>query len=87
MTPFGSTFDGVLPSVLILGFAAGLLSQRLRTLSLAILGLGFVWACLIASDEPAVALEAFALGAANAAVGVVASALPLLIVERLRPTR
>ena len=73
---------GVLPTVLILGFIAGTLSQRPRTLSVTILALGLFWACLV-SD---VFFGAFALGATNALVGVLAGALPWVIVDRLRPT-
>ena len=72
----------MLPTVLIPGFIAGTLSQDLRTLSVVILALGLSWACLV----PDVFFGAFALGAANALVGVLVGALPWVIDDRLRPT-
>lgn len=80
------------PAVLIVGFAVGLVSGRVRTLGLTALALGLVWAGLIAisaADSIADLAPAFVVGVANATVGIaVGAAIRLVAVgmSRLRPT-
>lgn len=60
------------PLILLLGFVVGCLTLRLRTLVLAVVGLGLAWGVLIVLSASLDDLAAACLiGAANAAVGVV----------------
>ena len=80
------------PAVLLVGFAVGLLSARVRTRALTVLALGLVWASLIAisaADNIPDLPPAFVVGAANAAVGIAVGAAIRLIalgMSRLRPS-
>ncbi len=65
----------MIPTLLFLGLVVGLLTSSLRTLGLAVAALGLVWAAaIVAGGSHDAFLAAFALGTANAAVGVAAGA-------------
>ena len=71
----------MIPTLLLMGFVVGLLTFRARILAFALVAFSLAWAALIAAgsslgDSPA----AFAVGAANAAIGIgVGAAVRLLI--------
>lgn len=68
------------PAILLIGFVVGLLTLRVRTLVLVSVVLGLTWGVLIAAEDSFSGLPAaFAVGAANAAIGIgVGSAIYLV---------
>ncbi len=83
----------MIPTVLVFGLIAGILAQRVRTLSVIIFGFSLAWAAGIAfglANDWIDVAGAFGLAALNATLGALAGrAIRLLglLVQRLGPAR